>query len=156
VILLLLSTFIGGLIVPPLAGVLPASPAEAHGEGKSLLEALSASVAIAGVGLAAWLFLGSRQQLDAMAGSAPGRVLGRLWLAAWGFDWLYEQLFVKPYRGLVWLLGADPCNQALYLPARLAEAGNRLLALSQNGYLRWYLASMSLGALLVLALLVMV
>ena len=73
-----------------------------------------------------------------------------------GFDWLYEQLFVKPYRGLVWLLGADPCNQALYLPARLAEAGNRLLALSQNGYLRWYLASMSLGALLVLALLVMV
>ena len=41
VVLLLLSTFIGGLIVPPLAGVLPASPAEAHGEGKSLLEALS-------------------------------------------------------------------------------------------------------------------
>jgi len=156
VVLLLLSTFIGGLIVPPLTGVLPAGPGGVHGEGKFLLEALSAAIAIAGVAVAAWLYLGERTRVRALAGSTPGRWLGRLWLAAWGFDWLYERLFVRPYGGLVWLLGWDPFNRLLYLPAWLAKSGNRLLVFSQNGRLRWYMASMSFGALLVLALLVLV
>jgi len=37
-----------------------------------------------------------------------------------------------------------------------ARVGNRGLALSQNGQVRWYVASMGLGAVVVLALLILV
>ena len=58
-ILLVLSTFIGALITPPLAGVLPQS---LGGEaGKVGLEITSGIVAIAGIGIADQLWLGKRQ-----------------------------------------------------------------------------------------------
>ena len=49
---LLAVTFVGGLIVPPLADVLPAGPGAAHGDGRLGLELLSSAVAIIGVALA--------------------------------------------------------------------------------------------------------
>lgn len=73
IVLMILSTFIGALITPPLTGVLPAMP---QGEGgKVMLEVVSAIVAIAGVLLAARLYLGQRTLVNGIANSAPGRFL---------------------------------------------------------------------------------
>ena len=110
-------------------------------------------MAIAGILIAAWLWLGKRTLVTAVANSAPGRLLGTWWYNAWGFDWLYDMIFVKPFLGIAWLLKRDPLNSLMNIPAILSRFAGKGLLFSENGYLRWYVASMSIGAVVVLALL---
>ncbi len=154
-VLLVLSTGIGALITPPLAGVLPAGPGDHIEEGRHALEVASGIIAIAGIALAAFLFLGERRLATFIANSAPGRLLSTLWFNAWGFDWLYDQLWVKPYLLATRLLARDPLDWMMGLPAWIALRGNQLLAWTVTGKLRWYAASMGIGAVLVLALLLL-
>lgn len=154
-VLLVLSTGIGALITPPLAGVLPAGPGDHLEAGRHALEIASGIIAVAGIALAAWLFLGERRLATSVANSAPGRLLGTLWFNAWGFDWLYNLLWVKPYLLATRLLARDPLDWLMGLPAWFALRGNQLLAWTVTGKLRWYAASMGIGAVLVLALLLL-
>ncbi|EEX6288350.1 NADH-quinone oxidoreductase subunit L, partial [Escherichia coli] len=117
------------------------------------LEITSGVVAVVGILLAAWLWLGKRTLVTSIANSAPGRLLGTWWYNAWGFDWLYDKVFVKPFLGIAWLLKRDPLNSMMNIPAVLSRFAGKGLLLSENGYLRWYVASMSIGAVVVLALL---
>ncbi|XEG75023.1 NADH-quinone oxidoreductase subunit L [Pseudomonas sp. abacavir_1] len=151
--LIVLSTFIGALITPPLHGVLPESVGHAGGEAQHSLEIASGAIALAGILLAGLLFLGKRRFVSALAKSAPGRFFGTWWYHAWGFDWLYDKLFVKPYLLLCRLLGRDPIDQTLVLVPLSARGGHTLLSLTENGRLRWYAASLVGGAVLLLALL---
>lgn len=152
-VLIVLSTFIGALISPPLAGVLPQSVGHAGGEAQHSLEIASGAIALAGIVLAALLFLGKRSFATAVAQSGPGRFLSAWWFAAWGFDWLYDKLFVRPYLLLCRLLGRDPIDRSISLIPRLARGGNTLLARSESGQVRWYATSIAGGAVLVLGLL---
>ena len=150
-VLIVLSTFIGAWITPPLAGVLPQSAGHAGGEAKHSLELLSGLIAVSGIVIPALLFLGQRRVASAVAQSAPGRLLSALWFAAWGFDWLYDKLFVRPYLALCHLLRRDPIDRSIGLIPLLARGGNATLVRSENGQVRWYAASIAGGAVLVLA-----
>ena len=150
-VLIVLSTFIGAWITPPLAGVLPESAGHAGGEAKHSLEIVSACIALAGILLAALLFLGKRSFATAVANSGPGRFLSAWWFAAWGFDWLYDKIFVQPYLLACRLLAHDPIDGAIGIIPRLVRGGNGLLSRSETGQLRWYAASIAGGAVLVLA-----
>ena len=154
-VLLVLSTFIGAMIVPPLQGVLPETTELAHGSVLTL-EITSGVIAIAGILLAAALYLGKRSLVNSIAKSAPGRFFTTWWFHAWGFDWLYDMIFVKPYLAIAKLLQRDPLNSMMNLPAIFTRLGNRGLTLSENGMVRWYVASMGLGAVVVLALLLVI
>ena len=154
-VLLLLSTAIGALITPPLAGVLPAGPGDHVETGRHTLEIISGVIAVAGIGLAAVLFLGQRTLVSQLRQSALGKPLADLWQAAWGFDWLYDRLFVRPYLLLTRLTGGDPVDRLMLLPAGLARGGNQLLGWTVTGKLRWYAASIAIGAVLILALLLL-
>ncbi|HYQ38305.1 MAG TPA: NADH-quinone oxidoreductase subunit L [Pseudomonas sp.] len=153
--LLVLSTFVGALITPPLHGVLPESVGHAGGEGQHSLEMLSGAIAILGIALAAVLFLGKRSFVTALAQSAPGRFLGAWWYAAWGFDWLYDKLFVQPYLLLCRLIGRDPIDVSIGALPLLARGGHLALRRSETGNLRWYATSIVGGAVLVLAVLLL-
>jgi NADH-quinone oxidoreductase subunit L len=160
-ILLVLSTAIGALVHQPLEGVLPAMPstlllADVAEHGKHQLELLSGAIAIFGIVLAAVLYLGDRRLVTRIGATAPGRVLTRLWYNAWGFDWLYDKIFVQPFMALVHLLRRDPADQTIGLIPRLSQLGNRALAVTENGQIRWYAASFAVGAALILSVLVLV
>jgi NADH-quinone oxidoreductase subunit L len=155
-VLIVLSTFIGAWIHPPLAGVLPQSAGHAGGEAKHSLEIASGAIALAGILLAAVLFLGKRRFVSAIANSGPGRFLSAWWFAAWGFDWIYDKLFVKPYLALSHVLRSDPLDRTIGLIPRLVKGGNSLMARSETGQLRWYAASIAAGAVLVLGAVVLV
>jgi len=153
--LIVLSTFVGALITPPVAGVLPQSVGHAGGEAQHSLEIASGAIAIAGILLAAMLFLGKRRLVSAIAASAPGRFLGAWWYAAWGFDWLYDLLFVKPYLLICRLLGRDPLDHAIGLIPASVRSSHEAMTSTENGYLRWYAASLALGAVVVLGIVVL-
>lgn len=150
-VLLVLSTFVGALIHPPLLGVLPESAGAAGGDMKHTLEYISMAVAVSGVVIAALLFLGQRRLVSAVAQSAPGRLLGGLWKNAWGFDWLYDWVFVKPYNWLVRITARDWADSVVGFIPWVTMQGNALLARTQSGKLRWYAVTMVIGLVVVMA-----
>ncbi|XNM52157.1 NADH-quinone oxidoreductase subunit L [Escherichia coli] len=153
IVLLILSTFVGALIVPPLQGVLPQTTgagARQHVDPGNNLSAWSRWSAFCWLPGYGWVNV---PLVTSIANSAPGRLLGTWWYNAWGFDWLYDKVFVKPFLGIAWLLKRDPLNSMMNIPAVLSRFAGKGLLLSENGYLRWYVASMSIGAVVVLALL---
>ena len=123
---------------------------------KHSLEIASGAIALAGILLAVLLFLGKRRFVTAVANSGIGRFLSAWWFAAWGFDWIYHNVFVRPYLWIAKLLQRDPLNSLMNTPAILSRWSNRGLTVSENGQVRWYVASMGLGAVVVLALLLFV
>ncbi len=149
-VLIVLSTFVGAWITPPLAGVLPESAGHAGGEAKHALEITSGAIAIAGILLSALLFLGKRRFVSAVANSGIGRVLAAWWFAAWGFDWIYDKLFVKPYLLISHILRKDPVDRTIGLIPRMARGGHVAMSKTETGQLRWYTASIAVGAVLVL------
>ena len=154
IVLIILSTAIGAFIVLPFGDVLPASLA-GH-EGKITLEAISGLVAAVGIVLAITLNLGDRKLINTISQSEVGCKLSCLWLNGWGFDWLYDKVFVQPYLRIADWLKTDWVDKVVnYLPAA-AKLGNRGLVVSENGYLRWYIASIGIGAVIVLAALLLV
>ena len=155
-VLMLLSTTVGALISPPLASVLPAGPGAHVEEGKHALELLSSAIALLGVALAAGLFLGKRTLVARLSQNTFCKMLSTLWLHAWGFDWLYDRLFVKPYLLLTRILAADPLDKTIEGIAGISLFFHRMLGRSVTGHLRWYVTSLGLGAILVLGFLLMV
>ncbi|MFF7860638.1 MULTISPECIES: NADH-quinone oxidoreductase subunit L [unclassified Pseudomonas] len=149
-VLIVLSTAVGAWIHPPLAGVLPQSAGHAGGEAKHALEITSGAIAIAGILLSALLFLGKRTFVSAVANSGIGRVLSAWWFAAWGFDWIYDKLFVKPYLLISHILRKDPVDRSIGLIPRMARGGHVAMSKTETGQLRWYTASIAVGAVLVL------
>jgi NADH-quinone oxidoreductase subunit L len=155
VLLLVLSTFVGGLFIhEPLSGILPANPGEAGGEMKEKLAAASGALALLGICLGAALYLGERKFVTAVAGSGIGKLLTAWWKNAFGFDWLYDLLFVKTFHFIVRVNARDVVDGGISLIPRLMRAGHDVLALTENGRLRWYAATIAAGAVLVLTVLV--
>ena len=152
VVLLVLSTFVGGLIHPPLDGVLPASVAsEEWGAIKIQVALLSGIVALGGIALGVWLFYFQPGLMRWVAKDPLCNLLRRYWFSAFGFDWLYDRLFVKPFLWLVRVNARDVFDVILSGIPVLLRSLNKLTALTETGRLRWYTASMALGAVLVLA-----
>jgi NADH-quinone oxidoreductase subunit L len=150
-VLLVLSTGVGALIHPPLAGVLPESKGAAGGDAKHQLELISGAIAIAGIALAAALYLGRRSLVTAVAANPLARVLGNWWRNAWGFDWLYDWLFVKPFMLVANINRRDGFDQIVGFVPTLAKFGHGVLGATENGRLRWYAATLGIGAVFVLA-----
>lgn len=154
-ILLVLSTFVGALIHPPLAGVLPEDPGAAGGALKEKLAFVSGAVAIVGILIAAVLFLGERRFATAVRNSAPGRLIAAWWYNAWGFDWLYDLIFVKPFVLIAAINRRDLIDLTMGLIPRLLRGGHDVLSVTENGRVRWYAATVAAGAVAVLAALVL-
>ncbi len=150
-VLLVLSTGIGAFIQQPLDGVLPAfaSPTE---ETKHFVEILAIGTGLVGLAIGAALFMGERKIPTALANSAVGSAVSRLWLGGWGFDWLYHWLFVKPFLLISHLNRHDVIDKTIGLIPRVMRAGHDALSVSENGRLRWYASSIALGAILVLGM----
>ena len=135
--------------------VLPAT-AETRGAGAEwLLQAIAAALALGGVYIAYWLYLRRAGITIRWGRSTVGALLYRLWFSGWGFDWLYDRVFVRPF---VWLArrGKDDVVDLLYLGlAWLAQALHRLLSRTQTGRVRAYAAGILVGAVIIIALVVL-
>ncbi len=153
VVLGILSTFVGALIHPPLAGLFPLSPGSTQEEGKHLLEMISIAIAISGVVIAYLLFAGDRVFINRVASGTIGTFFVGLFKQAWGFDLLYETLFVKPFRAIISRSKRDLADYVaeLFIPWVLHTLRVPLVS-AQNGQVRWYIASMALGVVTLLTL----
>ncbi|MDN5874863.1 MAG: NADH-quinone oxidoreductase subunit L, partial [Sinobacteraceae bacterium] len=147
-IVLMIASLIGGFWGLKLTGVLPAAP---HGEQPELLEYLPLIVSVFGIVIAWPLFMTYGETTKRLTHRGTGNRVRLLWLNAMGFDWLWDQLLVKPW----YFFGRFGRRDAVDMLGRATEEAfqrwNGLFARTQNGQLRWYAASIGLGAVLILA-----
>ena len=144
---LAVAAVLGGFIPLNLDSVLPHHEYDEH--GKHLLEAVSVLVSASGVFFAWLIFHKNRAWAEKVARrNALGNSLRALWLNAWGFDWLYDQLFRAPYLWFVRVNANDGVDVALGFIPKALRAMNGALALTQTGRIRWYAAGIAAGAVL--------
>ena len=152
---LAVSALLGGYIHLPLDQVLPAQEFSAELMQKhSMVGYLSVGVSLAGV-LLAWLIFGRSHQ-RAIALQQSGNPILVWWREAFGFDWLYDKLFVKPYLAFVRINAKDIFDQAIGLIPETFRILNGWFAQSQNGMVRWYAAALGAGAVFVVAAVVLI
>jgi NADH-quinone oxidoreductase subunit L len=117
---------------------------EEHNE--LVFQTLSALIAMAGVYIAYIFYL----KKPALSESFSHSRVNKFFEKGWGFDKLYDALFVKP---VVWLSVIDK-NDFFDLwnigLSRLALSFNSLLSITQNGKMRWYLLSFAIGIAIIL------
>jgi NADH-quinone oxidoreductase subunit L len=150
VVLAVLSTFLGAWLYPHLGSLFPPPPGETTESGHTLLQFLAIGTVIAGLAVAAWLFLARAQWLQQQASQGLGAWLWSLWHRAWGFDGFYDRLLVRPWQFLVQVLRHDLVNLTMNLLALLARLLNGGLVRAQNGRVRSYATAMILGATVIL------
>lgn len=154
IVLGVLSTFIGALISLPLDNALP-MPTEGNGWLEMLFAVISSIVALVGLGIAAALYLGKRDIIDNIVDKPMSQSIWHFLHNAFGFDWLYDKVFVKSYRFIADLHRNDWINSLVNLLPASASGLNRALTITQNGRLRWYAITIFGGAAVFLVVLMM-
>ncbi|MDG1485675.1 MAG: NADH-quinone oxidoreductase subunit L [Porticoccaceae bacterium] len=142
-------SLIGGYFVIPLDQVFSASSGDhpAH-----WVEYVSISVPLVGVLLAYLIFHSGQLNVDRLVNSSIGQSLRQFWRSGWGIDWLYDVLLVRPYYQLSRLMKGEPVDAFYSLVVALNQTFNHWLAESQTGRMRWYVASMVAGLILLLTM----
>jgi NADH-quinone oxidoreductase subunit L len=140
----LFSDFIGSCLPAP-GGRLPPTGTE------GILEIASEAASLIGLALA---FLVFRRNV-AFHGQAEVPGVGRFLAGGWGFDRLYDRLFVRPFRRVADKGREDILDVPFRALAGLTRRLHRLLSRTQTGQLRWYAFALALGLAAILALVVL-
>jgi NADH-quinone oxidoreductase subunit L len=129
-----------------LSSVLPPLEEVHIGPITETITALCASLVFAlGLGFAYLLFGPQRSRKPAE------NPVEQLWLNGWGFDWMYNKLFVQPFQWVARALASDPADLPVKGVARAAVLSYRALSATQTGHLRWYATGLAMGTIVILA-----
>lgn len=134
-----------------LAPVLPAIHVEESILASEFVFQLAAAAMVLAGLFIGYLFYVRRPGLaDATRRSFAG--LHRFLFLGWGFDWLYERLFIRPFT---WLAAINRADFFDYFYTALAQ-GNlglyKLFSRTQTGRLRWYAFGIGVGALVIITI----
>ncbi|RIJ41392.1 NADH-quinone oxidoreductase subunit L [Pontibacter oryzae] len=164
-ILLAILSLVGGFIELPhnfghlvlfselLQPVLPAIEASASlAANEWLFQLLAAVVSLGGVFVAYLFYIKSPYLLHRLMHNGLAVRLQQFWFAGWGFDALYDNLFVRPYVFLANLNKRDIIDSFYTGLARTAEGFHVMLSQSQNGVLRSYVMGIVVGAIMILTI----
>ncbi|WP_416306927.1 NADH-quinone oxidoreductase subunit L [Neptunicella sp. SCSIO 80796] len=108
------------------------------------LELTPIGAALVGL-IVAWLVYFPKAKAQAGQGWLHRFLLGGL-----GFDWLYQQIFIRPLQFFARINKSDAVDYVYQFIAWFNLSLNEVLVLSQNGKLRWYLYGTLAGTALML------
>ncbi|URJ27675.1 NADH-quinone oxidoreductase subunit L [Candidatus Blochmanniella camponoti] len=157
ILLLLLSTFIGGWIkLPLLTDTIITNVGEVYNYSQIYLEIISGILVMLGIWLASIFWMDSlriitRQIIRPRVTEVVERYIVLLCYYGWGFDWLYKLIFIKPYLFITKKLSySDPIDVIVNVIVSLLCWLKNGLICSENGKLSWYIISMNIGAVMIL------
>lgn len=162
IILAALSTFAGFIELPHTFGhvtifsdfLSPVLPNVALREGvdasEPIIQTIAAVVALSGVYLA-YYFYQKRSDLLPDFKSAI-RDTYNFWFGGWGFDTLYNNWIVRPFVYISGINKNDVVDKFYTGLVDVSEFFNQVFVKTQSGILRWYLMGIVIGAILILAL----
>jgi NADH-quinone oxidoreductase subunit L len=114
---------------------------------------LSSAIAVAGIGLAAFFFLGGARRADAVARALPG--VHRLLLNKYYIDELYDAAIVQPIKrlsaALLWRgVDAGVIDGMVNGVGGLVRGASGVMRRLQTGSVRAYAASLFFGVVVIL------
>jgi len=151
--------------------VLPAGQVQSEQGNELLFQIVAAVASLSGILIAYLLYyrraeLPGRLSRETVAGtihppsvdetrlSVPSfehGTLGRLWNIGWGFDWVYDKLFVRPYVWLARVNKRDAIDAIYGAIAYVVQGFFLLFSRTQTGKVRQYAAGIALGAIITIA-----
>jgi NADH-quinone oxidoreductase subunit L len=148
---------VGGYLKQPLLGFLHSAlppTIEAHTGGLTEIssEIIAALLFLIGLYFAYLFHLRTRRLADALVANPAGHTLEQWWLADWGFDWIYDKVFVQPFIWVARINKGDFLDGLYTGVARLTELFYRGLSRTETGRVRWYAAAMAAGSALFIAM----
>lgn len=104
----------------------------------------------------AWFFYQKQpKKINQLKQSTFFTKIYRFWLLGWGFDWLYQKLFVNPFVFIA-KLNKNDFMDAFYRGIALLNIRiYRYLSFTQSGSLRWYIIGFVIGVIAILSLQIM-
>jgi NADH-quinone oxidoreductase subunit L len=119
-------------------------------ESELILELFAMVASLGAIALAYLLFLRYPAFLHGLM-LIPSLVrIRKFWGSGWGFDWLYDRLFVQPYLWLAHIDQHDVIDKIYSGAMQLCLSLYRGLSATQTGQVRLYAAAIAAGSIGVL------
>ncbi len=136
-----------------IASVLPAVPVFDYALGTELLLQIIATLLVAlGIYVAFLSYIKRPDMADEFTSSPAGKAVHSFWFKGWGFDWLYEKVFVQPVVYLSQINKRDFIDSIYTGIAFVTEILHRLFSRTQTGNVRWYAMVLVFGAIIVITI----
>jgi NADH-quinone oxidoreductase subunit L len=113
---------------------------------------ISASVSVVGITVTVLMFAKSRSLLQNAVEIAWIKTLRLFFFNGWGFDKAYKILFADTFLRITGIISADIIGMYGEAIAAISRLFSLLLNFFQNGNLRWYAASIAIGAIIITAI----
>ncbi len=115
-----------------------------------MVQMIAAGVSVSGVYVAYIFYVVKPELADELKSSAAD--LHQFWYSGWGFDRLYNFLFVRPFVFLASINKNDVVDRLYTGLVAIAEFFHRIFSFTQSGILRWYIMGIVIGGILLLTL----
>ncbi len=119
-----------------------------------LFQVIATAVVLLGIGLAYFIYMRKPGFADKISTAGAGALLHRFWSSGWGFDKIYDTIFVIP---LVWFARINKSDFFDLIYKGLAGTSRvfyRQLVRTQTGHLRWYATGIVIGAIITITVVV--
>jgi NADH-quinone oxidoreductase subunit L len=124
--------------------------------GEIIIQLMSAAAALAGIYIAYLQFIKNSGLKKFIDRSHAVNTLKNFWFSGWGFDQLYDRVFVDPLVRAAQINKNDFIDRIYTGIAAVTVLLNRVVGRTQSGRLRWYAVGFALGAVITLTIVVLV
>ena len=138
-----------------LTPALPATEANTLASSEWLFQIIAAFTTLGGIYLGYILYFKQPQLITRLKQSDLPATMRKFWLSGWGFDKLYDVVFVRPFVFLASVNKKDFIDKAYEGVAEINVRFNKALSYSQSGSLRWYVMGLVLGSIIILSIQIM-
>ncbi|MFZ6013851.1 MAG: NADH-quinone oxidoreductase subunit L [Bacteroidota bacterium] len=162
IILAILSLIVGFIELPHTLGhvelfsgflnpVLPhVSVREGVESAEWTMQLAAGALSITGVALAYYFYVKRPDVLEQVKNSISA--WHNIWFKGWGFDLLYDMLFVKPFVYVAAINKNDVVDKIYQALVSLVNFFHRAFAHTQSGIMRWYIMGIVVGAIVVITI----
>ena len=132
--------------------VLPAVVLKESLPTEAVFQLIAVAVTLLGVYTGYVLYYRNRAIIEQWKRSAGIMAIRNFLFRGWGFDQLYDAVLVKPFLFITRINKMDVFDRLYNGIAQVSLTFNRLLSVSQNGSLRWYIVGVLIGILFIITL----
>jgi len=140
----------GGMLQIPLDSVFPVL--FGHDHAFSFVSLVTIAMPLAGLSIAAMFYLTGTFSAQRLAGSDLINRIRIFCFNGWGIDALYDTLVVRPFKAIAKLNKNDAVDGVYTGIAMLSRGGHLMFSSYQTGRIRWYVSSMALGTVIIIAI----
>ncbi|MEJ7740558.1 MAG: NADH-quinone oxidoreductase subunit L [Chitinophagaceae bacterium] len=132
--------------------VLPETSLKADLPPEIIFQVIAVLATFSAIWLGYYLYIKKTDLVHNWKQTPGNNAIIQFFYSGWGFDQLYHTLFVSPFLYITRINKADVIDQLYHGIARANVSMNRVLSVSQNGSLRWYVVGVLIGILFIITL----